>query len=301
MILVDFSQIAISTLNAEMGRQLSAFDESNVPLLKYMVLNSLRQYNVKFRKEYGKMVICCDSRSWRKDVFPHYKGIRHADREESSTNWKLIFGALDELKDGLREFFPYPIVATQGAEADDIIGVLAAHGEREVDDNALFSTAGGVLILSGDNDFLQLQRYPGVVQFSPLFKKFLKPEVSWEKTLREHIVQGDKGDGVPNMRSPDDIFMIRGRQSSITKDYLDRWSTLPEETLFINATESEKRNFKRNKQLVDLSATPSEIKDEILHEYVQASYKAVANGRRHIMKYLIDKKLAGLVKNLEDF
>jgi hypothetical protein len=95
--------------------------------------------------------------------------------------------------------------------------------------------------------------------------------------------------------------MDKRRQSVITKAYLERWSTLPVDVLFKNATEEEKRCYNRNRTMIDLLCMPIQVKDNIMQEYNTASIKAKSNGRRHIMKFLIDSRMANLVKNLEDF
>ena len=56
--------------------------ELSEDLVRHMVLNSLRGHNKKFRKEYGDMVIACDSGNvWRRQAFPNYKAGRKANRE----------------------------------------------------------------------------------------------------------------------------------------------------------------------------------------------------------------------------
>ena len=55
------------------GRQAVELSED---LVRHMVLNSLRAHNKKFRKEYGDIVIACDSKNvWRREIFPNYKEV----------------------------------------------------------------------------------------------------------------------------------------------------------------------------------------------------------------------------------
>ena len=86
-----------------------------------MVLNSLRDHNKKFRKEYGDMVIACDSKNvWRREIFPNYKAGRKASREKS-VMIGIIF-LLYLLKSKMRvKTFIYKVIEVETAEADDII------------------------------------------------------------------------------------------------------------------------------------------------------------------------------------
>ena len=84
--------------------------ELNENLVRHMVLNSLRAHNKKFRKEYGQMVIACDSGNvWRKQSFPNYKAGRKANREKSEHNWELIFDILAQVKSEIKSILPYLI------------------------------------------------------------------------------------------------------------------------------------------------------------------------------------------------
>ena len=55
MILVDFSQIMVANLMVMIAKK-----EYDPVFFRHWVLNSLRQYNLKFRGDYGEMVVCCD-------------------------------------------------------------------------------------------------------------------------------------------------------------------------------------------------------------------------------------------------
>ena len=71
MILLDLNQVMISNLMMQLQRNNDEIEES---MIRHMILNSIRLYNVKFGEEYGEMVITCDDKNyWRKDIFPYYK------------------------------------------------------------------------------------------------------------------------------------------------------------------------------------------------------------------------------------
>ena len=81
MIIVDLSQVTYSTLMVQLG-----FDTKNVKveesMLRHMIINCLRSYNMAYKDKYGEMVIACDSTSWRNEVFPYYK----ANRKKTERN-----------------------------------------------------------------------------------------------------------------------------------------------------------------------------------------------------------------------
>ena len=158
MILVDMNQIAVA--NVMMHLHMTKKDEPEGSMVRHMILNSLRMYRTKFKEEYGELVLCYDSKHyWRRDIFPLYKYNRKKGREESDKNWDSIFEVLNQIRDELKEFFPYKFLEVYGAEADDIIAVLC--GELQYDN-------GKTLIVSGDKDFIQLQKYKNVSQYSPI-------------------------------------------------------------------------------------------------------------------------------------
>ena len=72
MILVDLNQVLISNLMVQTRNKADV--KPNLEMVRQMVLNSLRGFNLKFRDEYGEMVLCSDAADpWRREFFPHYK------------------------------------------------------------------------------------------------------------------------------------------------------------------------------------------------------------------------------------
>ena len=279
MILLDFSQTMIGSFMA-MGKGSVVVEED---LLRHTVLNTILGYKKTHRHIYdgGRgLVICCDSpKNWRKESFPEYKANRKTRRENDTTDWKSLFQFLDEMIEDLRNYFPYKVMRVEGAEADDIIAVL----------NDYVAT-NPTLIISSDKDFLQLQKYQGVSQWSPLTKDFVKgdPEASlWEKCIK-----GDTGDGVPNILSTDDTFVVPGkRQRPITTKKMELWKTDKN-----NWTQEMHRNFQRNKTMVDLSETPESIRINIINQFKD---QRVQHGR--LMDYFIEKRLKNLMEHIGDF
>ena len=288
MVIIDLSQVMISNLMAQLGSYTNAKIEEG--LIRHMVLNSIRAYNMKFGKEYGDIVIACDDRNyWRRTIFPYYKAHRKKAREESDIDWTAVFEALNRIREELKEYLPYRVIQVDGAEADDVIGTLVHKYGKYI----CSASDEKILILSGDKDFVQLQTYSNVDQYDPVRKKYIKNKDP-EKFLYEHIIRGDKGDGIPNFLSADNCIVVGDRQKSITAKKLDVWLTQKPEQY---CDENMLRNFNRNKQLIDLSNIPQWVRDNVLNEYEAQKDK----GRQHMFNYFIKFKLKGLMESINDF
>ena len=280
MILIDLNQVCIANILQEI-KQLKKIE----PLLvKHMILSTLLFYRRKFRDQYGDLVICCDSKkSWRKDIFPFYKANRKSTRAKDDIDWNGIFEVINSITQDLKSKFPYAVISVDQAEADDIIGVLAKNYYRNEK----------IMIVSSDKDFLQLQKYYSVEQYSPTQKKLLQSSSPYQY-LKEHIMKGDRGDGIPNFLSDDDTYVTDKRSKKILKTKLEAWTNL-DPTEFCN--EKMMRGWKRNQQLVDLSHTPQDIKQKIVDQYDTYEY----NQRDKLLNYFIQNKLRNLIEHIGDF
>jgi 5'-3' exonuclease len=286
MIIVDMNQVMIASLMASLRGQPHV--EEN--LIRHMVLNTLRVNRLKFKDQFGDMVIACDDKNyWRKQIFPYYKASRKQMREKSPLDWNAIFQTLNKIRDEIRDNFPYPVIRVESAEADDIIASFCHENGRELGGDP-------ILILSGDKDFMQLQKYANVKQYDPVRKRFLECSDP-NKFLVEHILRGDSGDGVPNFLSSDDTFVSNSRQKQLRQKVIDQilsadwpedWTGMNEELI---------RNFNRNRLLIDLDRVPDEIRDEVKTQYQQQSEK----DRSKLFNYFIKNKLKHMMENINEF
>lgn len=281
VLVIDFSQVVIGGLQSSLaGNRIGVLDKD---LYRHLVLNSIRASVFKFKKDYSKVVIACDSRHyWRKDVFPFYKAGRKKSRDKSTLDWALIFEVLSEVKSEIKEFFPYKVIEVEKAEADDVIGTLvprlAAHEP--------------VLIISSDADFKQLHQYGNVKQYSSMLGVYVKsPNPQLE--LKEKIIRGDAGDGICNILSPANSLVEGVRQKSISKGILEKYLSLD----FNNPDIENYDNIQRNKLLIDLTMTPREIKDAIVEEYDLPQ----GGSKQLMMKYFIEKRLNMLLGCIDEF
>lgn len=297
-ILVDYTQIAVAGIMQFSQDLKTGSDEKIVNLIRHVVLTSLVSNKKKFSPKFGDMVICTDGRNyWRKEHFKYYKAQRSAGRSESDLNWKLIFDTISSIRDDLEEFFPYKVIAVEGAEADDIIGVMS----RYYQDNELVSVGleeepQPILILSSDGDNVQLQKYRNVKQWSPMQKKNVVPVSNAYKSLIDKICMGDKGDGIPNIMSPDDVFVTKGaRQKSFMKSRLEEFYKLGIDAC---KNETERRNYSRNELLVSYDKIPDYLVEKIITTY---KGKVVKGSKKTIYQYLVDKRCKQLIDNIEEF
>ena len=280
---MDLSQISIANL-MQLASNTNTF-EIEEDMLRHMILNTLR-YNILANKaSYGEFVIACDSpvTSWRKEFFTYYKATRARDRAKSPVDWATFSKIMTKIIGEITEALPYPVVRVDGAEGDDIIGVLTMYLNAKKQEP--------IKILSGDKDFIQLQRLPGVSQYNPVSKVDIFHDNA-DFFLFEQIVRGDRIDGIPNIKSQDDVFIIDGiRQKSVMAKDIEAWyadgKTVPGELL---------DKYKRNEKLIDLRGTPRDLAMSIVDSYQKQQGK-----KSHIREYFMDKGLRQLLQNSQDF
>ena len=279
MILLDYNAIAIGNVAV----QKLAADEG---LIRHMILNSIRMYRQKFHKEYGEMVIVADGmNNWRKEAFPQYKAARRKKRDESSTDWNEVFRIINMVREEIQENFPYKVMHEDGCEADDVIAQLALETQE-------FGKYEPVMIISADGDFKQLQVHKNIKQFSPLLKKFVV-EKNPRLYLKEHILKGDAGDGVPNVLSDDNVFIDGRRQGILSAKkkaaLLDDPRALGDEIY---------RNYQRNQQLIDLTNCPQSVKESIINNFEQQD---PWGNRPKVFPYLVQKRCKLLIECVGEF
>ena len=281
MILLDYSQIALSNIIVQ------KLNDEN--MIRHMILNSIRMYNKKYRDEYGQMVICADGmNTWRKDYYPYYKAKRKTKREQSDQDWNEIFRILHLVREEIKENLPYKVIHMDGVEADDIIASLVLQSQ-------VFGLGEPMMIVSSDKDFIQLQKYNNVKQFSPIQKKMVK-DSNPRTYLFNHIMKGDSGDGIPNVLSDDDTFVTDKKQTPLRKTKIAEW--LENSDNLRNVMEHETfRNYQRNKKLIDLTEVPEDIQQTIINNYNEQKVAM----KMKVLNYLIKKRCNQLIEVVEEF
>jgi len=278
---MDMNQITLASLMMHLN--MTKTDEPDENMVRHMILNSIRMYRSQFNKEYGEIVLTYDSKHyWRRDFFPNYKAGRRKGREKDSKDWDLIFGVLNKIKAEFKDNLPYKYLEVYGAEADDIIATLCKN----------FCNDDKIMIVSGDKDFIQLQKYSNVTQYSPILKKYVNGHdpVTY---IKEHILKGDTSDGVPNVLSPDNTFVDGMRQRPLGKKKIENWLDID-----INDLQDEvKRNYQRNDTLINLDKIPAELEKEIMVEFDGAP----CGDRSKLLNYFVQSRLKNLMNDIGEF
>ena len=273
------NQISLASLMMDMNmRRSNTVDEG---MVRHMILNSIRMYRQQFHNDYGEVILTYDSKHyWRREVFPQYKAGRKKGRENDKKDWDAIFNCLNKIKAEFRENLPYKYLEVYGAEADDIIATLCKNYSEKI------------MIISGDKDFIQLQKYPNVEQFSPILKKHVNGHDP-NTYIKEHILKGDTSDGIPNVLSSDNTFVDGLRQRPLGRKKIDNWLSKDIDDL----NDEVKRNYQRNDKLINLDNVPEILEKVIMDEFT----KAPCGDRSKLLNYFIQSRLKNLTNEIGEF
>lgn len=284
LMIVDFSQIIISTINATFRPT----EELSVDLIRHVALNSIR-FNVLTNKAiYPDIVLACDRGPyWRKEIAEYYKAHRKDQRDNSGWDWKVIFEAMNQVREELHLIFPYRTIQIAGIEADDIAGVLT---------HQLWHKYDRILLVSSDSDWAQLSKFKNVKQWSPIQKKWVEPKHgSAHLHLMEKIIKGDPKDCIASIKSVADHLMnFRDtRQKSIYQKELDIWMHEPVENW---GDEFTIKRFHENQKMLDLGMIPQEIQDKIM-----AAFDEPRPNGAGIFNYFIKHRLKEMLGRIGEF
>jgi len=264
MLLLDLSGVACA-------KPITLYYEGNNPPIEDVrnaMIGDIQTYEKLYDKTFGRMVVCIDSKPyWRSKVQPAYKQSRTKAKAKSDIDWDAFGAGVNQIHKDLVEYSNYIVIDIKGAEADDVIAVLAEYASSQGEPS---------VIISSDKDMLQLQtRHKDVHQFSPNRNKLLTLE-NTDYDLLTHILKGDVSDCIPNVFSPDNHFMIEGdkpRQKSITKVIIaEVREYYPDNLLECPLLDGDvAERFKQNRELIDTTFTPKDLQDTIIRKYLSAS------------------------------
>jgi 5'-3' exonuclease len=255
----------------------------------HITLNSVKKAWQDFQGSH--VIFCLEGRSWRKDFYKPYKAqraeARAAHTEREAEEEKIFWEAFDTFKDFIIEKTNCTVMQHPQLEADDLIaGWIQSHP----DDNHI--------VISTDTDFVQLiapnvKQYNGVMEttithegiFDAKGKRVIDkktqepkaiPDPEW--LLFEKCMRGDTSDNVfsafPGVRtkgSSKKVGLQEAYADRLTKGYnwnnlmLQRWTDH-------NGTEHRVlEDYERNRQLIDLTAQPDNIKQLIAETIATAT------------------------------
>jgi 5'-3' exonuclease len=194
IVIIDASMMSRSVI--ETCRKNEDTAEEGYQLWKFRFIERIFWYLVEFKPV--ELVIAIDSPPyWRKDIFKYYKAHRKVDRERderTSDDWfkyEEYFKIMEEFFMLLKKSFPFKFISYPRAEADDIAGVLCGY-EKLYEYNKILITT--------DQDFLQLQMKPNVYLYNPIKRVFMNSDNPKTELLLK-ICQGDDGDFIPSIQN----------------------------------------------------------------------------------------------------
>jgi len=260
----------------------------------HITLNSIK----KAWQDFGgtHVVFFLEGRSWRKDYYAPYKrqrsDARAAHTEREAEEERVFWEAFDTFKDFVSEKTNCTVLQHPRLEADDLIaGWIQSHPS----DNHV--------IVSTDTDFVQLiapnvKQYNGVSETTithegyfdkkglPVIdKKTQEPKVAPDPQwlLFEKCMRGDTSDNVfsayPGVREKGTKNKIGLREAYSDRDtkgfnwnnmMLQRW------TDHEGKEHRVKEDYERNRQLIDLTAQPDDIR-QIMSETITTATQANKN------------------------
>jgi 5'-3' exonuclease len=288
-LLIDFSNIAWATfyVSQKITKDKSLSQTQINQHWKYLMLNSVQRLKIKHKP--NETIICFDSYSWRKKFFRFYKARREMTKRKSGMDHKAFIEVMDEIYEDLKIYFPYKICRAQWAEADDIIAVLVHH---------LRNMGNQIIIASRDKDFKQLL-HNGVRLWDTQEWKWIKCE--HPKTyLIKHVLMGDAGDDVPNVRSDDDTFITEGkRQKNCGPKGVEE--ILAEGLQEYIKREGLIKNWRRNKRLIMLtkSIIPGKVWNAVIENYEEQPFRK--GNYMLLAKYFSENRMRRLQKSIDKF
>lgn len=247
----------------------------------HITLNGIRKAWKDFDADH--VVFCLEGRSWRKDYYEPYKRNRSDARaaltEREQEEDKLFWESFDTFKEFVQEKTNCSVLQNPQLEADDLIaGWIQSHPN----DNHI--------IISTDSDFEQLiapnvRQYNGVSETTITHEGYFNakgqpvidkktgepkkaPDPEW--LLFQKCMRGDTSDNVfsayPGVRtkgSRNKVGLMEAFEDRNSKGFnwnnlmLQRW------TDHNGAEHRVLEDYERNKILIDLTAQPDNIKQEI--------------------------------------
>lgn len=256
-----------------------------VGLSLHIVLNSLLYTHMKFSVDH--VVFCFEGRPWRKDYDSAYKENRKVKEATATVAEREFKEYLMTAQQDLQEFLDtktnVTVLQNSVLEADDLIaGWIQNHQE---DDH---------IIVSSDSDFQQLIA-SNVMIYNGVDKKILKHDGVYDEHMKpfkkdgvhvkmdnpeyflfEKIIRGDTSDnikpaypgarkkGTKNKIGIEEAFADRNSQGYAWNNFMN--SVWTDEN---GVDHLVKNKYEHNKLLIDLSAQPDDIKDDIVNTIVR--------------------------------
>lgn len=240
------------------------FDEdydwsTNEEFMKYFddnYMNSIEKIRAKYDIPYTNVIFvrdCPRESIWRIKEFPEYKRNRKNTCKFQNRKYNIgnIFRHVySNLYPKLCDKYGIKVVKVATAEADDVIAVLSKKIHEE-DPRRL------IVIITNDNDFLQLINSKGKVYIWSLQNNLLNTKVGDNPYVQlvYKILTGDSSDNIPPCfdRCDPDLLYRMCTDPDVLKHYMERYPVFYEK-------------FRRNRRLIDFDCIPDDIQETILEE-----------------------------------
>lgn len=279
-ILIDFNNLAFRYFFI---KEVAVYTpQPDFAIWRYMILEVIQKW-LYLEKGINEVVIAVDDKNpWRKSYFSRYKESRKKKRDKQEVDWQALYGAIDSLAGDLKHYMPYKVLKVRGAEADDIIAILALESRGES------------IVISNDEDYLQLCS-SAIRIWNPQKKKYTDCEDTEDFVIRKSLT-GQSKDDIFNVKTPNNwgqTDATRGKRKpgfgpkscdKVMKEGYEKW--LEKEDL--------EENFKRNRVLMDFNYIPHTMCDRIMTAYKRATFPPPQN----IYKFFKHYNMRGF---LDDF
>ena len=171
VLVIDFMNLVFRTLNSSQHANPLDVDFA---LWKRSLITTMFSYIMKFDPD--RVVVALDVKdSWRKGLYPQYKGQRKDARDASIIDYEKFFKLYPSFESDMRKVFKsLAFITAPTAEADDIIAVLAKKFEK---------TNTQLICVSNDGDLNQLLKYKNYSQYNPIKKtmvEVLSKSIIWQ-------------------------------------------------------------------------------------------------------------------------
>lgn len=273
VLVIDFANLVFRTIHIS---QKNNPTDTNFDIWKKDVTNVLMSYIYKFNSD--RVVIALDSRdTWRKSIFPEYKGKRKDARDKSIIDFDKFFSIYPDFEKELMETFKSLIfIKVPTVEADDTIALLAKHySKRNVE----------VICVSNDGDLSQLLKYKNFTQWNPITRKNIEI-FDPVKYLNAKILKGDDSDNIPNV--------MKGMGKVTAEKQAGRLAEFLEESEKIV-----RDNFKRNKMLIDMDLIPQHIQDSIMDCY--SKYIVEKTDGSMLYEFFVKNKMYAMIEDSQKY
>lgn len=306
LMVVDLSNILYRTIYSDSS--IKRAEDVSIELLRHVMLTSVLDYLKKVRARFPDRnvvtVLAHDQGSWRRSIFEHYKWSRRQPdpkaTEEKLAFKKKVLETFDLLAKEAKEHYPFVSIKASDCEADDVCAAIASE----------FGEMTDVVLVSSDKDIKQLAigRVWSLYPTHTMEKKWhqFKNEKEQSEYVLNLVLDGDAGDGIPNVLSDSNTFAeATKRQKPMTDKRLAEFKAIAgDDPLFRKLILSPiGARFAENMELIDLRGSrnlPNGYLERIISEY-NSQMDTLDCRKSNFYRYLNQNGLSRHLSNLELF